>query len=120
MKVIKQYPVQGMSCASCASSIQSYLRHQPGILKADVNYAGHEISVAYDDDQTNDQEIARNVEALGYQLLLDADDKDVDELEQKESKKLRTQLIISASATLPLFISSMFLMHWIPEAWLRW
>src|SRR4051794_18226386 len=37
--VKKTFPVLNMSCASCASSSQSILESQPGVVSAAVNYA---------------------------------------------------------------------------------
>lgn len=109
-----------MSCASCASSIQSYLRHREGIFKADVNYAGSNLLVEFDEAQTSESQIAKDVESLGYQILLDANEQQLDQLEEAASKELLSQLIVSAVATIPLFISAMFMSSIIPELWIRW
>ncbi len=37
--ILKQYPVTGMSCASCAANVESRLSNQPGVVKAAVNLA---------------------------------------------------------------------------------
>ncbi|WP_373736426.1 cation transporter, partial [Bacteroides heparinolyticus] len=36
MIVQKTFPVQGMSCASCAARVDKTLNHQPGVSKATV------------------------------------------------------------------------------------
>src|SRR5690606_4558427 len=36
--VKKTFPVLGMSCASCASSAESVVQYEPGVVSASVNY----------------------------------------------------------------------------------
>src|SRR5437764_1018323 len=45
--VKKNFPVLNMSCASCASSSQSILESQPGVVNAAVNYANATAQVEY-------------------------------------------------------------------------
>lgn len=51
MIVQKTFPVQGMSCASCAARVDKTLNHQPGVSKATVNYASGMATVEYDSAQ---------------------------------------------------------------------
>jgi Cu2+-exporting ATPase len=45
---IKQtFPVTGMSCAACATSIENITKKQEGILTASVNYAGATLLVEF-------------------------------------------------------------------------
>ena len=41
------FPVTGMSCASCASSAESIVVAQPGVVKAAVNFANTSLQVEY-------------------------------------------------------------------------
>ena len=40
-------PVLGMTCAGCASSVQTMLEAQNGITSAEVNYATQQVKVIY-------------------------------------------------------------------------
>jgi len=59
-------PIEGMSCASCAATVQEALGSAPGVATAAVNYATGKGAVDYDDAQTNVSELIRTVRAAGY------------------------------------------------------
>ena len=45
-------PIEGMSCAACARTVQDALRGAPGVAGASVNYATGKAAVDYDDAAT--------------------------------------------------------------------
>src|SRR5690606_13654832 len=45
--------VLGMTCASCAGSAESIVRHQPGVVHASVNFATGNLTVEYLPNMTN-------------------------------------------------------------------
>ncbi len=59
-------PIEGMSCASCAATVQEALRSAGGVANASVNYATGKGTVEYDDAQTNVAELIKTVRAAGY------------------------------------------------------
>src|SRR3989442_142784 len=59
-------PIEGMSCASCAATVQEALRSAGGVANASVNYATGKSTVEYDDAQTNVAELIKTVRAAGY------------------------------------------------------
>ena len=59
-------PIEGMSCASCAATVQEALSRASGVATASVNYATARAAVSYDDAQTNVAELIRTVRAAGY------------------------------------------------------
>src|SRR6267378_201503 len=59
-------PIEGMSCASCAATVQDALRSAGGVANAAVNYATGKAAVEYDTAQTNVTELIRTVRAAGY------------------------------------------------------
>src|SRR5437879_7892254 len=59
-------PIEGMSCASCAATVQEALRSADGVTNASVNYATGKGTVEYDDAQTNVAELIKTVRAAGY------------------------------------------------------
>jgi Cu2+-exporting ATPase len=63
--VKKIYPVQGMSCSSCASSIQTMLGAQEGIRTANVNLAGEQVLVEYDPEKVTLERSKRPLTASG-------------------------------------------------------
>src|SRR6266567_8902433 len=59
-------PIEGMSCASCAVTVQEALAAAPGVTSAAVNYATAKAAVDYDDGQTNVGQLIKAVRAAGY------------------------------------------------------
>ncbi len=44
----ESFPVTGMTCAACASSVESILTNTEGVAKASVNFASNSVLVEYD------------------------------------------------------------------------
>src|SRR5256886_16711962 len=59
-------PIEGMSCASCAATVQQALGRAGGVAHAAVNYATGKGAVDYDDAQTSVAELSKTVRAAGY------------------------------------------------------
>src|SRR5229473_1175405 len=59
-------PIEGMSCASCAATVQEALGSAGGVASATVNYATGKAAVDYDDAQTHVAELIRAVRGAGY------------------------------------------------------
>ena len=63
-----QLPIAGMSCASCVNRIERYLRKTPGVAEANVNLATEVATVRYLPEMAGLDEIARAIEAAGYEI----------------------------------------------------
>src|SRR5437773_527089 len=59
-------PIEGMSCASCAATVQDALSNADGVSSAAVNYATAKAAVDYDDAQTHVAELIKTVRGAGY------------------------------------------------------
>src|SRR6266571_3406143 len=59
-------PIEGMSCASCAATVQDALSNADGVTSAAVNYATAKAAVDYDDAQTHVAELIKTVRGAGY------------------------------------------------------
>ena len=59
-------PIEGMSCASCAATVQEALARAPGVATAAVNYATARAAVDYDDAQLGVADLIKTVRAAGY------------------------------------------------------
>ena len=66
-----RFPVEGMTCASCVNRIERYLRKVDGVEQADVNLATESASVRYDPARVGLDDLARAVDAAGYEARLD-------------------------------------------------
>jgi P-type Cu+ transporter len=61
-------PISGMSCASCAVTIEKTLRDEAGVQKVSVNFANQKAHVVYDVNQTDASKLAQSVKSVGYQV----------------------------------------------------
>jgi Cu+-exporting ATPase len=58
--------ITGMTCATCAASIEKGLSQTPGVEQADVNFASEKASIEYDPKKVDLARIKYTVSQLGY------------------------------------------------------
>ncbi|MHB1278815.1 MAG: heavy metal translocating P-type ATPase [Bacteroidia bacterium] len=107
------FPVQNMTCASCAISVESMVAALPGVEKASVNYANSRLSVSYDNKQVGPAEMKKAVQAIGYDLLIGEEENTTENLEEIEKQKLlsiKRKALTAMALALPLFLIGMFFM----------
>jgi len=63
-------PLTGMSCASCANTIEKALGKAPGVSKASVNFATRTATVRYDAAATSPKKLVDVVRSTGYDAVL--------------------------------------------------
>jgi P-type Cu+ transporter len=63
-----ELPIAGMTCASCVNRIERFLRKSDGVESASVNLATEIATVRYLPERTGRSELARTIEAAGYDL----------------------------------------------------
>lgn len=66
----KQYPVAGMSCASCAAHVGKALRGVAGVAEVNVNLATEMARVTFDEAVATPEEMARAVARMGFELKI--------------------------------------------------
>jgi P-type Cu2+ transporter len=106
------FPVMGMSCVSCASSVENILMAQDGVDGAVVNFANATVLVEYAPSRVTPKLLHTALGGAGFELFVDADSRDVDEqLEQHkfaELKQLKNDVLYSGILTVPIVIIAMF------------
>jgi Cu2+-exporting ATPase len=118
MIVTRQFPVTGMSCASCAANIQTRLSRQNGILSASVNLATESVSVKFDPQVIKPHDLKDAVASIGYDLIIDESEDAREELENLQLKRYRSmkrRTVWSVILAAPLALISMLFMD-IPYA----
>lgn len=65
----ESYSVKGMTCASCALTIEKSVGKLAGMDKAAVNLATEKLTVSYDEGQLSYSDIDQAVTQAGYQLV---------------------------------------------------
>ncbi len=114
----KEYIIEGMSCASCAMTIENAVSKMPGVDKASVNLAT-EIMTVEANDSVTPEDIAKVVDGVGYGARPRGKSVE-EELEEKNEKKeahlreMKRNLTISAIFAVPLLFIAMADMVGIP------
>ncbi len=104
------FTIMGMTCASCAISSQSILLSQKGLITASVNYANAKAVIEYIPELTNPLQLKAALQSIGYDLYLEENknqESTIEELQEKEFKKLKNRTIGATLFSLPLFVIAM-------------
>ena len=109
--VKKIFNIEGMTCASCAQTIEKATQKLRGVNLSSVNLATEKLVVEYDPGMVNLTDIIKAVMDSGYEAheeVATADTVDQDkEKKQKEIKSLWNRFLISALFTAPLLYIAM-------------
>lgn len=121
----EKFDVLGMTCSACSSKVQKNVSKLSGVKEASVNLLKNTMSVSYDPEIINSQDIIKLVEKVGYKAILQSDsnkksnegneNKDLAKIEYKNMKR---RLLVSSIFTIPLFYISMgHMMGWPLPSW---
>ena len=109
--VKKSFPVTGMSCASCASSVESMIKSQAGVISASVNFAASNVWVEYNSEVVNPAKLKETIQSVGYDLIIDEHAaKEQEEIAVLESAVLKQKVIRASILTIPIVVIGMFFM----------
>ena len=97
-------PIEGMTCAACATRIGKGLNKIEGVSQADVNLAAARATVHFDPTITSRAEFAEKIESLGYRVP-EVDRRD--EAEAEYAHTLGIRLLVAAVLTVPTVVISM-------------
>ncbi|MDZ8053532.1 MAG: heavy metal translocating P-type ATPase [Aulosira sp. ZfuVER01] len=122
--------LRGMSCASCARSVEDAISSVPGVNECSVNFGAEQATVDYDPRKTDLQAIQDAVDAAGYsayplqeQNLMAGEDDEEKRSRLKESRNLQLKVAVGGIICIVLAIGSLPMMtglylSWIPT-WLH-
>ena len=122
--------LRGMSCASCAKSIENAILSVPGVNECTVNFGAELATVEYYPAKTNVTVIQQAVDKAGYSAYLLQDenaitqDNDADRtFRLRELRKLQRKLLVGGVISSILFVGGLPMMTglslpWIPT-WLH-
>ncbi len=119
----ESFPVIGMTCASCAISVEKELQKVPGVISASVNFATQMAVTNFDAGQTSPEKLQTALQGIGFDLVIstDAPMKLQEELQQKQYQEVKKRAIWTTVLALPVGIIGMFFMdlpfgNWISLA----
>ena len=125
--------LRGMSCASCASSIEQAIQSVPGVIECHVNFGMEQATIQYDSKQTDLETIQSAVDAAGYQALplqeMAAAEDDSEPADRKsESQNLQRKLWTAGIISILLVVGAIpamtglhlpFIPAWLHNFWLQ-
>jgi Cu2+-exporting ATPase len=110
------FPVQGMSCASCAASVELMLQTQPGVQKAIVNFADESTLVEYEPTKVRPEQLKKVIQSIGYDLIIDnaISEEQREEKKEKQYRELKQNTIWAFVLSIPVVILGMFFHQGFP------
>ncbi|ERJ60854.1 heavy metal translocating P-type ATPase [Sphingobacterium paucimobilis] len=113
-KIKKSFPVLNMSCASCASSVESMAQTVDGIIDASVNFATATVTVNFREGEADPTKLQLALQDIGFDILIEEEDKQQEILEELHEQKyadLKRKTIGAVVLSLPVVIIGMFFMN---------
>jgi len=100
--------IGGMTCASCAQTIENALEKTDGIVEASVNLASEKAVVVYDTEEIDYDGIKKVVESTGYEVLGREEgaaryEKEIEE-EQRKFRQAKMRMRVAWAFTIPLIV----------------
>ncbi|MBI4384943.1 MAG: copper-translocating P-type ATPase [Nitrospinae bacterium] len=108
----KNFPVQGMSCASCVPRVEKKLLGLDGVMSVEVNLATGKAAVEYVSTLAGYPEFRSALEHIGYALLEEEsaqapEVKPEEEHQGRETQALRRKFFFSAAVSLAVMLGGM-------------
>ena len=102
-----------MTCASCASSAESIVKFQSGVVDASVNFATGNLTVEYLPNMINASQLKQALQSVGYDLFVEQESNQQESIEAIHAKKyelLKTKTIWAVILSIPVVVIGMFFM----------
>lgn len=90
----KILPVLGMACAGCSANVERKLKAMDGIKSVSVSLPGRTAMVEYDEKIVTPADMKREVDAAGFELIIDEETR-VDTLEKNSYRQLLRRTALS-------------------------
>ncbi|HHT96274.1 MAG TPA: copper-translocating P-type ATPase [Clostridiales bacterium] len=119
----KKYNITGMTCSSCSAAVEKSVQRLGGVKSANVNLLSNSMTVDYDENVIDDNNIIKTIINAGYGAELHNSEpelqKEEDNFAEIEIKEMKTRIIISFVFMIPLMYVAMGHMINLPmPSWL--
>lgn len=117
------FPVTGMSCASCAASAESVAKAQPGVITAAVNFANSSVQLEYIPTIVTPHQLKSSFQSVGYDLVIDESKEArgaLEDLQRQKLQSLKQKTTWSVILSIPLVIIGMFFMEMPYANYIMW
>ena len=126
--------LRGMSCASCANSIEKAISNVPGVSSCNVNFGAEQAAIEYNSRQTSIKDLQNAVEEAGYSSSLQkpemvTGEDDGEKAARKASDRdLKLKITVGGAISLILILGSLpmmtglslpFIPAWLHNPWLQ-
>lgn len=118
MNETRNFPLTGMSCASCAARIDRTLNACRGVRHAEVNFATSAARVEFDPAECSPETLRRAVRDAGYDMLIAEDAAAIDRRREADYRRLRRNTVLAILLTIPVVVYGMWGMHWPYANWI--
>ncbi len=110
-----KFDIQGMTCSSCSAHVEKAVKKLEGIKNINVNLLSNNMTVEYDENKLDNNQIIKTVTEAGYGAnITEEKSKEIKQEEQKNInnkdiiKSMKKRLIISISFLIPLMYIAMY------------
>lgn len=110
----KTFPIVGMSCASCAGSVENTVAKIEGVSHSSVNFSTHTLTVQYNPEQISPETIQHMVQASGFDMLIEEENTPeltLEKLRHEKLHRLKTRTLFAIVFSLPVVFIGMFYME---------
>ena len=104
---VLEFPVEGMTCASCIGRVEKALKAVPGVLDATANLAQERARVRFLKGATSFEDLAAVIGKAGYKAIRETAAASEEDRRAAEARTLRRDLVVAAVLTAPLFVMEM-------------
>ncbi len=114
--VVREFLIEGMSCAGCAMRIEKTFGERPDVAVASVNFAARTLMI---ETTMSDSEIAVIVGQLGYKAVPGDAEEELAAAELREIRVALNRLIWAVVFAFPVFVLGMFSIHFPGSNWIQ-
>jgi Cu+-exporting ATPase len=116
-----EFPVRGMTCASCVGRVERTLAKIPGVIEARVNLASESARVRYLSASTGLEQFRREIADAGYEVPAQAAggaDATGEAHREREIAGMRRELFVGIALSIPLAVLAMGMYYGPFHSWL--